>query len=74
MHLIKRATRSNNERIGYIIPLTMIKSPVHLIPRFGKEAHSRLTQQNSYELTNDFWVNKYWNKESFYALNVPPSN
>ncbi|KAF9235101.1 hypothetical protein BU15DRAFT_89705 [Melanogaster broomeanus] len=74
MHLVKRAMRSNGERIGYIIPLTMIKSPIHLIPRFGKEAHSRLTQHNSYELSEEFWVNKYWNKEIFYALNIPLSN
>ncbi|KAF8833078.1 hypothetical protein BDN67DRAFT_986268, partial [Paxillus ammoniavirescens] len=41
MHLIRRAVRMGN-RVGQVISLTRIRSPAHLIPNFGKEAHSRL--------------------------------
>ena len=70
MHILKHVIRSNGIRVGDIIPLQHIRSPAHAIPRFGKEANSRLTVRTSYELSNEFWLNKYWNKEIFYALSL----
>ena len=70
MHLLKRAIRNNGARVGEVIPLCYIRSPAHVIPRFGKEANLRLTIHTSYELSNEFWLNKYWNKEFFYALSL----
>lgn len=67
MHLLKRVVRGNG-RIGEVIPLIRIRSPAHIIPNFGHKAHSRLTVASSYELSNDFWLNKYWTKELYYAL------
>ncbi|KIK76768.1 hypothetical protein PAXRUDRAFT_168798, partial [Paxillus rubicundulus Ve08.2h10] len=49
MHLVHRVVRMGN-RVGNVIPLTHICSPAHLIPNFGKEAHSCLTKVSSYEL------------------------
>lgn len=68
MHLLRRAVRSDGSRIGDVIPVTQIRSPAHLIPNFGNTAHNRLTHQNSYELSTEFWLNKYWSKELYYAL------
>ena len=68
MHLIRCAVRSDGSRIGDVIPITQIHSPAHLIPHFGKEAHSWLTSASSYELSSNFWLNKYWTKEFYYAL------
>ena len=68
LHKLQRATRRNGERIGEVILLTQIRSSAHLIPNFGNEAHSRLTNLSSYELTNEFWLNKYWTKELYYTL------
>lgn len=69
MHVLKRATRANGQRrIGEVVPLTLIRSPAHLIPLFGPEAHPRLTKSSSYELNTEFWLNKYWSKEFYYAL------
>ncbi|KIM50197.1 hypothetical protein SCLCIDRAFT_34549 [Scleroderma citrinum Foug A] len=70
MHVLKRAIRNNGTRAGEVIPLRYICSPAHVIPRFRKEANSRLTAHTSYELSNEFWLNKYWNKEFFYALSL----
>ena len=68
MHMLKRAVRGNGQRIGEVIPLTRIRSPAHLVPNFGREAHSRLTNLSSYEFSNEFWLNKFWSKELYYAL------
>ena len=70
MHLLKRAIWNNSAHVGEVIPLRYIRSPAHVIPRFGKEANSWLTIHTSYELSNEFWLNKYWNKEFFYALSL----
>ncbi|KAI6020708.1 hypothetical protein PISMIDRAFT_105510 [Pisolithus microcarpus 441] len=70
MHLVQCAVRSNGSRIGDVIPVTQICSPAHLIPHFGKEAHPRLTSKSCYELSSDFWLNKYWSKEFYYALST----
>ncbi|KAH7917570.1 hypothetical protein BV22DRAFT_1026118 [Leucogyrophana mollusca] len=68
MHSLKRAVWSNGEHIGGIIPITQVRSPTHLIPRFGKQAHPCLTRNNSSEVSSDFWLNKYWNKDFYHAL------
>ncbi|KAN0074461.1 hypothetical protein V8E55_011873 [Tylopilus felleus] len=70
MHILKQAVRTNGEHIGEVIPLTFICSPAHLIPNFGAEAHSHLTKLSSYELSTEFWLNKYWSKESYYTLST----
>lgn len=67
-HLLRRAVKPDGTRIGDIIPLSLIRSPAHLIPHFGDVTHNRLTCQNSYELSTEFWLNKYWSKEFYYAL------
>ena len=68
MHLLKRAVRANGDRIGEVIPMTFVRSPAHLIPHFGAEAHARLNKLSSHELSTEFWLNKYWSKEFYYAL------
>ena len=68
MHLVRRATKPNGSRIGNVIPVTWIRSPAHLIPNFGKEAHACLTGESSYEFSTEFWLNKFWTKEFYYIL------
>jgi hypothetical protein len=68
LYLLKRATRSNNELAGDIIPLNQLRSLVDVAPRFGKKANPRLTNSNSLSFASEFWLNKYFDKELFYAL------
>jgi hypothetical protein len=68
MHHLKRVVRANGECVGEVILLALIRSPAHLIPQFSAEANPRLTKSSSYELSTDFWLNKYWSKEFYYAL------
>lgn len=68
LHGLKHAVKTNGIRIGDIIPLVHICSPTHVIPCFGRAANVRLNSQTSYELSSEFWLNKYWNKQFYYCL------
>ncbi|KAG2122771.1 hypothetical protein DEU56DRAFT_873558 [Suillus clintonianus] len=68
LHILKRAKRSNGTRLGDVIPLSQIRAPVSLVPRFGIAADNRLTAHNSMEHCLEFWLNKYWNKQLFFSL------
>ncbi|KAG2105843.1 uncharacterized protein F5147DRAFT_746400 [Suillus discolor] len=70
LHSIRRAKCSNGMLVGDIVPLTQIKAPVNLIPCFGASADSRFTSQNSMEHTSEFWVNKFWDKNTFFPLSM----
>ncbi|KAG2125423.1 hypothetical protein DEU56DRAFT_892650 [Suillus clintonianus] len=68
LHTLKRAKRSNGTRMGDIIPVSQLRAPVHLVPRFGATADTRLTAYNSMEHAREFWLNYFWDKHSFFAL------
>lgn len=68
MHVLRRAKRANGEYFGDVIPLDQLRSPANLVPRFGKIANTRLSSTNSHALTEEFWLNKFWDKELFFAL------
>ncbi|KAG1902222.1 uncharacterized protein F5891DRAFT_1186802 [Suillus fuscotomentosus] len=70
LHVFKRAKRSNGTRLGDVILLSQVKSPINLIPRFGSIADNRLTTSNCMEHCSEFWLNKYWNKQSFFSLST----
>jgi len=68
MYVLKRARRSDRTVVGGIVPLCQICALVDLVPRFGAEADRRLTKANSLEYSAEFWLNKYFDKEIFFAL------
>jgi len=68
MYLLKRARRSDGSILGDIIPLGHVRTLVDLVPRFGPIAEKRLTKETSLESSSEFWLNKYLDKENFYAL------
>lgn len=69
MHILKRAKRHDGTTLGDVVPLVNVRALVSLIPRFGKVAEKRLTKESSLEHSLEFRLNKYINKEFFYALN-----
>ena len=69
LYLLKRSKRSTGVIMGDVLPLDQIRSLVNLTPRFGKEASHILTKDNSLEYSSEFWLNKYFTKELFLALN-----
>jgi hypothetical protein len=71
LYALKRALRADKSYLGDVIPVTRLRSTAQLIPRFGTVADSRLTMQTSLEYSTEFWLNKYEEKEMFWALHVP---
>jgi hypothetical protein len=68
LYLLKRAKHANGEEIGGIIPLDQLRSLVDIAPRFGERADPRFTNASSLTYATEFWLNKYFDKELFYAL------
>ena len=68
MPILKRVITNDGMRVGNIIPLHYIRSPAHVILHFGKEANPHLVRHMCSNLSHEFWLNKFWNKEFYYAL------
>jgi hypothetical protein len=68
LYLLRKSARANGQRLGDIVPVNQIRALVDLTPRFGSKANRRLTSSSSIAYSTEFWLNKYFNKELFYAL------
>ncbi|KAF8336052.1 hypothetical protein F5887DRAFT_1063304 [Amanita rubescens] len=68
LHVLKRAHRANGRPLGDIVPLSQLRSLVSLVPRFGEKADSHLTKTTCLAFSTEFWLNKYFTKELYYAL------
>ena len=68
LHVLKRAKRASGEYFGEVFPLDQLRSYAHIIPCFGTEADNHLTHSNSIHFSQSFFLNKYFNKEFFYAV------
>ena len=68
MYLLKRARRSDGSIIGDVVPLAQLRTLVDLVPCFGKEASRQLAKETILDYSSEFWLNKYLEKELFYAL------
>jgi hypothetical protein len=69
MFILKRGLRSNNSIKGDVVALSQIRNLVELIPRFGEKADPRLSKESTLEYSAEFLLDKYLDKELFYALN-----
>lgn len=69
MYIVKKALRANGDPMGDIVPLQQIRSLVELTPQFGKKADRRFQRSNSLQYGNEYWLDKYFDKDLFYALN-----
>ena len=68
MYVLKRSERSDRTILGNVVPLGRIRTLLNLVPRFGAEANKQLTKETSLEFSREFWLNKYFNKELYYAV------
>jgi len=68
LFLLKRAKCANGKEAGDIIPIDQLRSFVDIAPRFGEKADPRFTNSSSLTYATEFWLNKYFDKELFYAL------
>jgi hypothetical protein len=70
LQILKRAKRANGMRQGDIIPVAQIRAYAHLVPRYGASADPRLTSQNSFEHSTEFYLNKYFDKDTYLSLSA----
>lgn len=70
MFMLKRAQCQDQTIIGDVIPLEQLRSLVQLTPAFGKVADRRLAKESSLEYSTNFWLDKYFDKELYYALTL----
>jgi hypothetical protein len=68
LYIVKRAKCSNGSIFGDVVPLCQLRSLVNLIPHFYEAAHQGLTDRNSASHYAEFFLNKYFDKEMFWAL------
>ena len=58
--------------MGDIIPLQQIRALAELTPCFGAKADRRFHSANNLQYGVEYWLDKYFTKDLFYALsNVP---
>lgn len=69
MYIVRKARRANKDPMGDILPLDQLRALVELTPRFGKQADRRFDKTNNLEYGTEYWVDKYFDKELFFALN-----
>lgn len=69
MFVLKRARRSDHTIKGDVVALSRIRNLVELIPRFGAKADSRLSKETTLEYSAEFLLDKFLDKELYYALN-----
>ena len=68
MYVLKHSQQSDRTVIGDVVPLQQIRTLLDLVPQFGEAANKQCTKEMSLELSLEFWLNKYFEKELFYAL------
>ena len=70
LHILKTALRSSGQRLGDVIPVSQIRAYANLIPHFGQRADAHLTASNSFEHSREFFLNKYFDKNSYFPLSL----
>ncbi|KAG2157308.1 hypothetical protein DEU56DRAFT_750446 [Suillus clintonianus] len=61
LHVLKRVKRLNGTRL---------RAPVNHVPRFGASTDNHLNPYNGMEHASEFWLNKYWDKNTFFPLSM----
>jgi hypothetical protein len=70
MYLLKRSTRNDGTRMGDVLPVAQICAPADLVPHFGPVADPHLTRNNQRELCTEFWLNKTFDKDTYFILDA----
>ena len=70
LFVLKQALWADGTYLGDVIPLTQVHMYADLVLRFGTKADAQLTRQNSSAYNAEFWLNKYFSKELYFALTL----
>ncbi|KAJ7065071.1 hypothetical protein C8F01DRAFT_983641 [Mycena amicta] len=66
--LLRKACRTDTSRMGGIVDMQHIRTPIELVARFGAKADPRLTPYTSIEHSSQVRLNHYSNKELFWIF------
>ncbi|KAJ4484164.1 hypothetical protein C8J55DRAFT_426296 [Lentinula edodes] len=66
--ILKRARRADGTPFGDIIPVSQFRSLVDICPCYRSTPHASLTRSSSQYHSDEFFLNKYFNKELFFTL------
>ena len=66
--LFEKAHHIDGSFLGDVIALEHIRALVDLIPHFGEAAEKHLSKEMVLEHVSEFRLNKYFEKQLFYAL------
>ncbi|KAG0693455.1 hypothetical protein DFH29DRAFT_1007276 [Suillus ampliporus] len=70
MHLLKRAKHSCGTWMGDVVSVSQLQAPVNIVARFGAAASDHLTAYNSLEHVLEFWLNRFWDKSTYFPLSL----
>ena len=68
MYALRRSLRADGSRQGGIIQIKHICKALYIIPRFRPVVDARLTKQNALEHYSEFWLDDYFDKETFFSF------
>ncbi|KAI5997654.1 hypothetical protein F5J12DRAFT_725231 [Pisolithus orientalis] len=68
LHILRHTKRANGQHLGDVIPLSQVWVFAHLIPRFRQTADNQLTAYNSFKHSTEFYLNKYFDRNTYFAL------
>ncbi|KAI6004712.1 hypothetical protein EDD15DRAFT_2384724 [Pisolithus albus] len=68
LHVLKKAMRASGSELGEVFPLDQLRSYAHVVLRFGRKADNHLTSTNCIHSSLSFFLNKYFEKDFFYAI------
>ncbi|KAJ3924356.1 MAG: hypothetical protein NXY57DRAFT_877154, partial [Lentinula lateritia] len=67
-YVLKRARRADGTPMGDIIPVSQFRSFADICPLYRGNSHPSLLKSTSQYHSDEFLLNKYFNKETFFAL------
>lgn len=69
-YIVKRSRRADGTAMGDVVPLHQVRALVELTPCLGQKANPQLTKETSMHHSQQFYLDKFFDKELFYALDV----
>lgn len=67
-YILEKARRANGTPLGDIIPISQFRAQVDVAPYLRGKVNSRLSPTNVMTYESQFLLNKFWEKELWYAI------
>lgn len=69
MYALQQSIHSDGiTRHGGVVPVKYFHTPLMLVVQYGLKADPRLRMENSMEKSDEFWLNNFCNKDTFFSM------